>query len=132
MLADTLAQQLLDRGYEWFVGRKWHTGKGDIRCLQATRQGADVEAIGRWDLLDGDFLLPEVVGNLRLGDAVGVDLGVGPCRGAVAVDERPVALHVSVTVRELWTGEIKFDIRSKRACHKTSQLHCDSLLHVYP
>lgn len=61
--------------------------------LQAARERADVEEVRRVDLLLVDLLLPEVVRDLGLSDAVDRQLGVRPGRCSVAVQFGPVALR---------------------------------------
>jgi hypothetical protein len=65
---------------------------------------------------------PEVVCLYGLGDAVGCDASIGPCHGAVAVTDRPVALIGS----EWSILNFEENVRSMREFRSKTRLHCDS------
>lgn len=81
---DALAEELLDGRDERVVVRQREVGESDVCCAQAAGQGRGVVGLRIGDVLGGDLALPEVVGDLSLGDAVGGQVGVLPGDGAVA------------------------------------------------
>lgn len=93
--ADALAQEFLDHGLErgGAVGQL-QAGEGVVGGLEGTGQRGDIVVVWGVDALLLDLLLPEVVRDEGLVDAVGGQGGVGPGGGAVAVELGPVALNL--------------------------------------
>ena len=92
MLADALAEELLDEGAKRLVRGQRHAREGGVGRLQAASEGGDVEAVWGADFLRGDLVAPEGLGGLRLRDARGGQVRVGPESRAIAIEERPVAV----------------------------------------
>lgn len=91
--ADTLAEELLDQGSELrgVVGQV-QAVEGVVGALEGAGQRGGKVVVGGVDVLLVDLLLPEVVCDERLVDAVGGQGSVVPGGGAVAVELGPVAL----------------------------------------
>jgi hypothetical protein len=91
--ADALAEELLDQGSELrgIVGQV-QAVEGVVGGLEGAGQRGGEVVVWGVDVLLVDLLLPEVVGDERLVDAVGGQGSVVPGGGAVAVELGPVAL----------------------------------------
>ena len=68
---DAFAEELLDRRDERVVVRQSQVREGNIRCTQAAGERRSVVGLWVGDTLGGDLALPEIVGDLGLGNAVG-------------------------------------------------------------
>ena len=90
--ADALAQAVFDGRRERMRARQGEPGERVVRRLQAAPERRGVVALGRGDLLDGERVRPEGVGDECLCDARGVEVCVGPGGGGVAVDFGVVAV----------------------------------------
>ena len=102
MLADTLAEELFHGGYERLVSREWYVSPGDVGCLQASCERADVKAIWCGDLLLRDLAFPEAIGGLRLPGPGSCELRITPDDGSVTIESGPITLDQSAATRE-WT-----------------------------
>jgi hypothetical protein len=92
--ADALAEEFLDHRLE--IGRavgQIQAIEGVIGGLEGTSQRGDVVVIRSVDALLVDLLLPEVVSDEGLVDAISGQGGIVPGCGVVAVKFGPVALY---------------------------------------
>lgn len=94
MNADALAEEFLDHRLErGRAGGQVQAIEGVIGGLKGAGQWGDVVVIRSVDALLVDLLLPEVVSDEGLVDAVGGQGGIVPGCGVVAVKFGPVALY---------------------------------------
>lgn len=72
--------------------RQREVGESDVGCTKAAGERRRVVRLRVRNMLGGDLMLPEVVGNLGLRDTAGREVGILPRDGAIACQLGPVAL----------------------------------------
>ena len=67
-----------------------HSAEGDVGGLKTSSQWTNPEAVGGWDLLMSNLMIPEAISSAGLCDSVGRQLRIG-----IFIEQRPVALRQS-------------------------------------